>query len=166
MNRLNFITLDANSQEHCTKFKNLMSLYAKELDAHQNRTTADEIISKWAESIIKIQGEPYRYLKMCYSGENLIGFLYGKIDAPHHKGYKKVGYGYIMEFYVLPAYRRKGYGRQMFYHLQKLFENTGTKRMYLTADQVTGKPFWRSLGFTATGEISPENNQEIYEKEI
>ncbi len=166
MNRLTYVKLDSQNKAHCSKFANLMRFYAKELDSHNNRITPDEVITKWIESIIKMQGDYDRYLKLCYDDQTLIGFLYGKVDKPEHKGYKKIGYGYIMEFFVLPKYRRKGYGRQMFYHLQKMFTNDGVSRMYLTADGVTGKPFWQSLGFMATGEISPENNQEIYEKEI
>lgn len=166
MNRLTYVKPDPQNKKHCTEFTNLMRLYAKELDSHNNRKTPDEVITKWIDSIIKMQGDYDRHLKICYDDETLIGFLYGKVDKPEHKGYKKIGYGYIMEFFVLPEYRRKGYGKEMFYHLQKLFVDDGVSRVYLTADGVTGKPFWQLLGFVATGEISPENNQEIYEKTI
>ncbi|MBQ8794165.1 MAG: GNAT family N-acetyltransferase [Clostridia bacterium] len=166
MNRLTYVKLDPQNEKHCIEFEQLMRLYAKELDSHNNRETPDEVIAKWIDSIIKMQGDYDRHLKLCYDNETLIGFLYGKIDKPEHKGYKKIGYGYIMEFFVLLEYRRKGYGREMFYHLQTVFANDGASRMYLTADGVTGKPFWRSLGFVATGELSPENSQMIYEKTI
>lgn len=166
MNRLTYIKLDPQNKMHCVEFLTLVRLYAKELDSHTGRTTPDELIAKWTDSIIKMQGESDRHLKLCYDSKILIGFLYGKIDKPEHKGYKKIGYGYIMEFFVLPQHRLKGYGREMFYHLEKLFAKGGAKCMYLTADGVTGKPFWTSLGFIATGEISLENSQEIYEKEI
>lgn len=166
MNRLTYVKLDPQNEKHCIEFEQLMRLYAKELDSHNNRRTPDEVISKWIDSIIKIQGDYDRHLKLCYDDETLIGFLYGKIDRPEHKCYKKIGYGYIMEFFVLPEHRRKGYGREMFYYLENQFAKDDAKQMYLTADGVTGKSFWKSLGFMATGEISPENNQEIYEKEI
>lgn len=166
MNRLTYIKLDPQNKAHSTDFASLMRLYAKELDSHKGTTTTDEVIAKWTDSIIKMQRESDRHLELCYDCEILIGFLYGKIDKPEHKGYKKIGYGYIMEFFVLPEHRRKGYGREMFCYLEKLFEKSSAKYMYLTADSVTGKPFWRSLGFIATGEISPENKEEIYEKKI
>lgn len=116
--------------------------------------------------MINVQGDIDRHLELCYVENNLIGFLYGKIDHPEHKGYIKVGYGYIMEFYVLPEYRRKGYGRQMYAHLEELLKNDGAKKLYLTSDPVTGKPFWESLGFVYSGEKSPENSQDIYEKDL
>lgn len=71
-----------------------------------------------------------------------------------------------MEFYVLPEFRRKGYGKQMYAHLEETLINDGAKGLYLTSDPVTGKPFWLACGYKNTGEKSPENNQEIYEKEI
>ena len=71
-----------------------------------------------------------------------------------------------MEFYVRPEHRRRGYGRRMFLHMERLFRENGAKRMYLTADPVTGKPFWEALGFVNTGERSPDNGLEIYEKAI
>lgn len=65
-----------------------------------------------------------------------------------------------------PQDRRQGYAKSMFLHLEKLFSKHGAKRMWLTADPVTGKPFWEAVGFINTGTKSPENNYDIYEKEI
>ena len=98
-----------SNEEQKQEFERLVLLYGAELDTHQNRTTPKEILSKWAKSMITVQGDKDRHLELCYDGDILIGFLYGKIDHPDHKGYIKVGYGYIMEFYVLPEFRRKGY---------------------------------------------------------
>ncbi len=166
MNRLTFVQLYAEDKENCAIFKQLMWQYTKELDEHQNQITTIDFIEKWIKSIIQIQGDNDRHLELCYDDKMLIGFLYGKIDHPEHKGFIKVGYGYIMEFFVLPEHRRKGYGKEMFLHLEKLFKQNGAKRIYLTSDPITGNPFWESLGFLNTGEKSPENNQEIYEKQI
>ena len=154
------------TEENSTEFHRLMQLYAKELDEHQNRNTDAELLKRWTNSIIQKQFDTARYLKLCYVQSTAIGFLYGKIDQPEDKGYKKIGYGYVMEFYVLPEYRRKGYGKLMFEHLEDFFKSNNIKQMYLTSDPVTGKPFWKALGFASTGEISPENNQEVYEKPI
>ena len=116
--------------------------------------------------MISIQGDADRHLELCYDGDSLIGFLYGKIDHPNHKGFIKIGYGYIMEFYVLPEFRRNGYGKQMYSHLEELLISDGAKGLYLTSDPVTGKPFWEACGYKNTDERFPENNQEIYEKSL
>ncbi len=143
-----------------------MLLYGAELDINQNQSTPKEILSKWAYSMINIQGDNDRYLLLCYDGDNLIGFMYGKIDRPEHKGYIKVGYSYVMEFYVLPEFRRNGYGKQMYAHLERSLMYHGAKGLYLTSDPITGKPFWEAMGYKYTGEQSPENKLDIYEKVI
>lgn len=163
MQKLDFRQINT---ENRNSFDALMRAYIKELDEHQNNVTSDDFLTKWIDGIISIQGDSDRHLEYCYDNDMLVGFLYGKIDHSEHKGFKKVGFGYIMEFYVLPEHRRKGYGEEMFLHLEELFRKDGAKRMYLTSDPVTGKPFWEAMGFISTGEQSPENNQEIYEKKI
>lgn len=166
MNRLTFVQLCAENKDNCVVFEQLMWQYTKELDEHRNRTTSADFIVKWIKSIIQMQGDSDRHLELCYDGNTLIGFLYGKVDRPEHKGFIKIGYGYIMEFFVLPEHRRNGYGKEMYLHLEKRFKQDGVKRMYLTSDPITGKPFWESLGFVNTSEKSPENDLEIYEKQI
>lgn len=164
---IKYIKLNSNSSGlHKQAFKKLVLLYGAELDSHQNRATPEEILTKWANSMINIQGDADRHLELCYDGDSLIGFLYGKIDHPDHKGYIKVGYGYIMEFYVLPEFRRNGYGKQMYSRLEELLISDGAKGLYFTSDPVTGKPFWLACGYKNTGEKSPENNQEIFEKHL
>ena len=165
MIKIKYLKLNSNSSElHKQDFERLVLLYGAELDSHQNRNTPKDVLIKWANSMINIQGDIDRHLELCYDDDILIGFLYGKIDRPEHKGFIKVGYGYIMEFYVLPEYRRKGYGKQMYSHLEELLIMDGAKGLYLTSDPVTGKPFLEAMGYKNTGEKSPENNQEIYEK--
>jgi GNAT superfamily N-acetyltransferase len=70
-----------------------------------------------------------------------------------------------MEFYVSPPYRRKGYGKAMLQHLEQHFSSHGVTRMYLTTGAYA-EAFWRSMGFIPTGEISPENKMQIYEKDV
>ncbi len=162
----NSIIIRAINSDDYTKFIELMLKYAKELDEHQNRNTDPEILKKWTGSIIRKQYEDGRYLKLCCYNSEIVGFIYGKIDKSDDKGFKKVGYGCIMELYVIPEQRRKGFGKAMYLEIEQFFRKNGVKSMYLTADPVTGKPFWEEMGFTSTGEISPDNNQQVYEKEL
>ena len=158
----------AISEQNRSDFDRLMRKYSAELDFNSGNPTPPEFLTKWINSIIRLQqnGDPDRHLEYCHNGENLIGFLYGKIDHPEHRGYKKIGYGYIMEFFVLPEYRRNGYGAAMFRRLEQLFSADGAARMYLTTDSLAGERFWQAMGFVPTGEISPENGDPIYEKEV
>lgn len=162
----NGIIIRAINADNHAEFTELMQQYAKELDEHQNRNTDSEVLKRWTDSIVKRQYDKGRCLKLCCHESETIGFLYGKIDQPDDRGFIRVGFGNIMEFYILPEHRRKGYGKAMHQHLESFFRKNGVNRMYLTADPVTGKPFWEAMGFISTGEISPENKQEIYEKEL
>ncbi len=161
MNALDFIGITEKNRD---TFHDLMQAYAKELDEHQHRNTDPEILKRWTDSIIAKQHDSTRCLKLCYDNKELIGFLYGRIDRPEDKGCKRVGWGYIMEFYVVPEQRRKGYGKIMYGHLEAFFKAERVNGIYLTVDPVTGKPFWEAMGFSSTGERSPDNGQEIYEK--
>lgn len=163
MDELNFTDI---TNENRAEFHRLMRSYAKELDEHQHRTTDPAVLERWTDSIIEKRHDNGRCLRLCRVGEELVGFLYGKIDLPEDRGYKKVGYGYVMEFFVLPDRRGNGYGREMLRCLERFFTANGAKQMYLTADPVTGVPFWEKTGFSRTGEISPENGLEIYQKII
>ena len=165
-NQIKYVRVFAQNQEVCTAFRALMTSYMEELDAHSDEPLPMELLPKWIDSIIAMQGPSDRHTELCYVGDDLIGFLYGKVDHEDHKGFIKPGYGYIMEFYVRPQYRRNGYGKRMFLHMEHLFRKDGAKRMYLTADPVSGKPFWEAMGFANTGEQSPENKLDIYEKDV
>lgn len=161
------LTYSSVKDENRDVFHVLMKDYAKELDEHQNRTTDPAVLEKWTDSIIrKAEEESFRILRLCYAENEMIGFLYATIDRPNDTGYHRAGHGYIMEFYVLPEHRRKGYGRIMVSHIEQFFRERGVAQMYLTADPVTGKPFWSALGFTSNGELSPDNGQEIFEKAV
>jgi GNAT superfamily N-acetyltransferase len=168
MKELKFIQIEKENLKHFEEFKNLMLPYNEELDMHKAKVkvTPEETILKYTQGMINMQGPNDRHLELCYEDDNLIGFHYGKVDHEGHKGFIKPGYGYIMEFYVVPQYRRKGYGSLMFKRLESLFQGHNVKRMYLTADKVTGEPFWKSLGFEFLGEVSPENKQDILEKDV
>ncbi len=155
------------SDDNSGIFHTFMREYARELDEHQHRTTAPDILSRWTDSIIiRSRGEHTRLLKLCCVGDEAIGFLYAKLDLPDDRGCKRVGQGCILEFYVAPAHRRKGYGRAMFREIERFFAGLGAAKMYLTADPVTGKPFWSAMGFIGTGEHSPDNGQEIFERAV
>ena len=161
---LKFINI---TSDNTPLFHSLMKDYGKELDGHQNRTTDPAVLIEWADTIIrKSEAESFRLLRLCYDGNEIIGFLYATIDQPNDTGYHRTGHGYIMEFYVLPEHRRKGYGSAMLKYIEQFFRGRGVAQIYLTAAPITGKPFWSATGFTSKGEFSPDNGQEIFEKEF
>lgn len=164
--QIKYVRVHAESMELCKVFEALMFDYIAEMNQHSHRPLPEQYQKKWIDSIIAMQGPKDRHLELCYVNGEPVGFLYGKVDHEDHKGYIKPGLGYIMEFYVKPQYRRQGLGAKMYERLRSLFQSDGVQTMYLTADPVTGKPFWEAIGFQKTGELSPENQLEIYVRTI
>ena len=71
-----------------------------------------------------------------------------------------------MEFYIIPDFRRKGYGRTLYEHIENVLINDGAQHMCLTANLVTGKPFWVAMGFHDTGKVDPDNKLPIFIKQL
>ena len=165
-NSLSFIRLNSTNLDLCKVFELMMYDYIDEMNEHSHRPLPKEFQKKWIDSIISLLNSVDRYLEICIVNDKPVGFLYGKIDRYGDKGYIRPGYAYIMEFYVRPEYRRKGFATQMFGRLQSLFKKDGAKIMYLTADPITGRPFWERMGFIETDEMNPDNQMIIFEKEI
>jgi len=165
MSELKFVTVK-NNRKHHKLLESIMLPYCRELDSNVGRETPEETLKEFIASIVSMSEDKDRFVELCYLGEHLIGFAYGKIDREEHRGYVRPGWGYVMEFYVKLEYRRNGYGGEIYKHLENIFKSNGVSNIWLTADPITGVPFWSAVGFTNTGEKSPENNLYIYVKNI
>ena len=167
MKEIRFIQVQKKNPQHCEIFKDFMLPYNKEIDTDNagGERISEEFVLKWTQSIIDMQGPHDRHLEFAFIGDEPIGFLYGKVDHEHHKGHKKIGYGYVMEYYVKPEYRRNGYGKAMFRRLEQHFSGHGVKRMYLNTT-ASAEAFWKAMGFVPTDEIQPHNNMVIWEKDV
>jgi len=155
MEHIRFKQVTSADSTGCACFRELMHAYCDELggmDEFAGDMDADVFLEKWIQSILKLQGPSDRHLELCWMGDIPVGFLYGKVDHKEHRGFVKPGYGYVMEFYVVPDWRRRGIGTQMFRHLERSFAADGAERMYLTTDTECGIPFWKHLGFVQTNE--------------
>ncbi|MDR0897573.1 MAG: GNAT family N-acetyltransferase [Oscillospiraceae bacterium] len=166
MKPLQCTQLIKGNEAHRAVFETLFLAYDAELREHNPDYLPKEFLMKWFNSIIDMQGDADRHLELCYAEDAPIGFLYGKVDHAHHRGFVKPGWGYIMEFYVKPEYRRNGYGKTMARRLERLFAADGATQMYTQVDEITGRPFWTAMGFTETDERSPENGKPIWVKAL
>ena len=127
----------------------------------------DDEFSQDLNKRINIQGNrPDMHFELFFCGDTLIGFANYAIDIGTCYGLLESGYGVVMEFYISPEFRRKGYGKLLFEHVEERLKNDGAKYLYLTPDLVTGIPFWVAMGFNDIGKIDPDNNLPIYLKKI
>ena len=168
MEGLTFVRVDKGDSGRLAALLALMIPYIDEMDSHSSdgEPTPASAIERYTGSMVDKQGLPDRYLELCLYEDAAVGFYHAKVDHEGDRGSVKPGYGYIMEFYITPEHRLKGFGRAMFDRICSHFVAEGAERIWLTTDPVTGKPFWERLGFGFHGEVSPENGQDILEMDI
>ena len=162
---MDYFTLHSIDFSYYDDLYNLMIEYVAETDFHQCIKTPEQIIPNITKSMInKIDNN--RFLQIVYEEDEPIAFCYAKIDRNGDKGYIRPNWGYIMEFFVKKTHRRKGIGKKLVNQCENFFKEKGVKNIWLTADAVTGIPFWLACNFIETGEISLENNLQIMSKEL
>ena len=88
-----------------------------------------------------------------------MGLAHVKIDRD-----ERPGWGFILEFYIVPARRGAGMGRSFFNLIAGVLRSRGVRDVWLLAEKAI--PFWRSLGFRLTGEIDEETGQKIMTKSL
>lgn len=90
------------------------------------------------------------------------GFAIYQVDTPDSDWCKRPGWGLIREFCIVPAARRRGYGRALAaYAVEGLRRRTG--KLYLTAHDAAAAKFWTACGFQDTGIVN-DNGTRIMER--
>lgn len=136
----------------------LMSAYMNELDCG----IPEEIIRGKLSDFIDTQFDA-RIIRidLGIESERIAGFSVYQIDKPESDWCKRPGWGFIREFYIVPAFRKSGLGRALALHTEETLRTMGAERLYLTSDSAI--PFWRSCGWRLSEEIC-SNDQPILEK--
>lgn len=162
---MDHIILRKNDLTYFEILYKLMVDYIAETDLHQNIATPKELIPKITKSMIDKLDEN-RFLQIVFSEGEPIAFCYAKIDRTGDKGVIRPNWGYIMEFFVKKTHRRKGIGKELVNKCESYFREKDIQNIWLTADAVTGIPFWLANDYCDTGELSAENNQKIMTKSL
>ena len=167
MNELKFVQLEKENKKHFEDAKSVWLPFIKEVNAHDGVSRSDEQIMDGLRKRIAIQGKrPDMHFEVITVDEEVIGIAMFAIDHGTVYGLLEAGYGTIMGFYIQPQYRRQGYGRKFYRHIEQTLRNDGAKHMYLCPDSVTGVPFWTAMGFNDSGKFDPDDKKPIYVKEI
>lgn len=169
MKKIKFIQINKENEKQFQQLISLWIPYLREIDSHLEvpKNESDEEIIKSARQRVNIQGNREdMHFELCCEGDELIGFGFFAVDLGGIKGIIDPGYGYIMEIYISPEKRLKGYGRLLFEHIENVFKGHNVKYMYLTPDLVSGLFFWKSMGFEDSGKIDPDNKLPLYIKKL
>lgn len=146
------ISVTKNNPNTVSAFLSLGRDYLKDLP-HEKR-------ERFLQSILARQGEPDRWLLLLKYENEYAGFAHVKIDKD-----ERVGWGFILEFYMVPTKRKIGLGRKFFNSIADILQAKGVKDVWLLTDS-SAESFWHSLGFKLNGEIDKETGQNIMTKSL
>ncbi len=148
---LELVPVTKDEEEKISTFIRLGRDYFKDLDFEERE--------RFLQSILSRLGEPDRWLFLLKYKNEYVGLGHVKIDKS-----ERPGWGFILEFYIVPSKRRMGLGRGFFSLIADMLQSKGVKDIWLLATEAI--PFWRSLGFRLTGEIDKETGQMILTKSL
>lgn len=164
--KLTYLQIDKNNAEHFENAKSLWLPFICEVNEHDGITETEEEIIDDLRKRIDIQGNRSdMHFEIAFLEDKPIGIAMFAIDKGTVYGLLEAGYGTVMGFFIKPEHRRKGLGREFFYHIERILKKDGASKLYLTPDGVTGEPFWKAMGFTDSRKIDPDNKMPIYIKE-
>lgn len=167
MKELSFIQIEKDNQKHYEAARSLWVPFSRELDEHEDIDETEEDIIFDLTRRVNIQGSrPNMHFEIAFLNCKPIGIAMFAIDTGTVYGLLESGYGVITGFYILPEYRRRGYGKDFFSHIESVLKKDGAPKIYLTPDGITGEPFWTALGFENSGKFDPDDKKYIYIKEI
>jgi GNAT superfamily N-acetyltransferase len=167
MEKLKFVQVQKDNEQHFFETAKLWIAYIQELSSHDGTNKAENEIIDNLRKRIGIQGKRSdMHLEIAYLNDEPIGIANFAIDLGTIYDLIESGYGTVMEFYIKPEFRRKGLGKEFINHIENVLRNDGAKYMYICPDPVTGEQFWKAMGFVDSGKIDPDNKLPIYTKNI
>lgn len=130
-----------------------------ELGKDYMHQTAEDEREKFLQSMIDLQGQPSRWLLLYKNDDEYVGFAHIRY------GGDRPGWGWMLEFYIKPEYRRRGFGTLFYYKCESILREKNASSFWLTTNP-DAVGFWESVGYKGTGVIADFNEYEIMEKHL
>lgn len=163
MKELKFVQLKKGNEQQFELAQSVWMPFIREVNEHDGEQEDNEQIIDGLKKCIGIQGTRRdMHFEMVIVDGEVIGIAMFAIDIGTVYGLLEPGYGTIMGFYIKPEYRRKGYGRAFYAHIEKALARDGATKMYVCPDSVTEVPFWTAMGFADSGKYDPDDKKPIY----
>jgi N-acetylglutamate synthase-like GNAT family acetyltransferase len=99
-----------------------------------------------------------------YGKRKLVGAATLHVIIQGSRGLK----GYIDDLVILPAERRKGYGKMLFFFLEQAARQQGCSHVFFTSApwRESANEFHRALGYTLRAEAVKDGGTNYYEKKL
>lgn len=138
-------------------FRVLGRAYAEELMPLLPSSERDRFL----QSILAKQEEPDRWLLLLKHEMRYSGFAHFKIDKD-----ERIGWGFILEYYIITSKRRMGLGTKFFSLIARMLQTKRVEDVWLLTDSSDAESFWRSIGFRFAGELDRETGQKILKAKL
>ena len=146
-----FTTITKDNISQYKKLRKIFSEYKiQTLRNHGETPGGKKIFYNLFDNIIsRASDNTYSFIVMLSGGE-IIGFAYVSMTATDILDIP-FSYGTVNDFYISPKHRRKGYGRILNDHIEKIFIDNKVATALLYPDPVHGIPFWKAMDYYDTG---------------
>jgi len=96
-----------------------------------------------------------------------VGFIIYQIDSEKSDWNERPGEGFVREFYISEAFRRKGLGSFLLDHVERVLKEMNAKEVYLTSskDEVSRK-FYIKNGYKNENKFNNYNKLEYFSKKL
>lgn len=143
------------TKENISSYKKIRKIFAKykiqTLRNHGEIPGGKKMFCSLFDSIVSnVSDNNSNHFIVMQSGKELIGFASVStsstdvINIPY-------SYGAVNDFYIAPKCRRRGFGRILNNHIEKIFVDNATDTVLLSPDPVSGIDFWKAMGYCGTG---------------
>jgi len=121
--------------------------------------TADQLADNFLQKTVEFYTNEYRKKRcihiVCERDSLILGCAGGILrrDEFLSMSFKKPDYGYVMDVYVMPEYRREGIAKGMIEMLLPWFKSSGVPVVNLDASKISGD-LYQKLGFTPSIQLT------------
>lgn len=162
---LKYMQLYKDNHNLCAIAQELWVDFIKEVNGNDGKKQTKEQILDGFYKRVSIQGSRNNmHFEVMFLNRNPIGIAMFAIDLGTVYGLLEKGYGTVMGFYIHPKYRKMGYGRAFWEHIESVLRSDGASKFYICPDSVTGVPFWTSIGFEDSHLMDPDDKKAIFLK--
>ena len=160
-----YMQLYKDNHKLCTIAQELWVDLIKEVNGNDGKKQTKEQILDGFYKRVSIQGSRNNmHFEVMFLNRTPIGIAMFAIDLGTVYGLLEKGYGTVMGFYIHPNYRRMGYGRDFWKHIESVLRSDGASKFYICLDAVIGIPFWTSMGFEDSRLMDPDDKKSIFIK--